>query len=83
MIPASLYLATTDECADARLLQMAGPVTVSYFNEKFPAADIYRNYTLRMPGSWTKLLSEWEYDEVVVLSLTGSNSISTMIGITA
>ena len=57
-----------NECADARLLQMAGPVTVSYFNEKFPAADIYRNYTLRMPGSWTKLLSEWEYDEVVVLS---------------
>ena len=56
------------DCTDARLLQMAGPVAVSYFNEKFPASDIYRNYVLRMPGSWTKPLTDWEFDEVVVLS---------------
>ena len=47
---------------------MAGPVTVSYFNEKFPAADIYHNYILTMPGSWTKPMPEWEFDELVVLS---------------
>ena len=49
-------------------MQMAGPVSVSYFNEKFPGADIYRNYVLRMPGSWTKPLTDWEFDELVVLS---------------
>ena len=56
------------DCANARLFQMAGPVTVSYFNEKFPAADIYHNYILTMPGSWTKPMPEWEFDELVVLS---------------
>ena len=57
-----------NQCSDARLMQMAGPVSVSYFNEKFPGADIYRNYVLRMPGSWTKPLTDWEFDELVVLS---------------
>jgi hypothetical protein len=65
----ALYLSNYyHECADARLLQMAEPVTVSYSNERFLTADIYCNFVLRMPLSWTKPLTEWEYDEVVVLS---------------